>query len=91
LKRAASAGEFSQEFLFVHVVFESFAAVNENHGNFIVELATKFGVHVDVNLLPGKATAAGEFGEALLDHFAEMAAFAGVDNDAARVRHAGAF
>jgi hypothetical protein len=84
----ASAGEFSQEFLLVHVVLECLAPIDENHRNLIVELATKFGVHVDVDFPPSKSTPPGKFGEAFLDHLAEMAALTGVNNDAARLRHA---
>jgi hypothetical protein len=73
------------------VVLECLVPVDENHRNLIVELATKFRVHVDVNFLPSKATAAGKFGEALLNHLAEMAALAGVNDDVARLRHAVAF
>jgi len=36
---AKSAGEFAEEAGFVHVILEGFAAVDENEGDFIGELA----------------------------------------------------
>jgi hypothetical protein len=75
------AREFAQELLFVHAVFEGFAAVDKDDRDFIVELAAKFGVSVDVNLAPSEAAATGELSQALLDDLAEMAPFAGIDHD----------
>jgi len=85
------AGEFAQEFLFVHAVFECFSPVDEDDGDFIVELAAKVGVGVHINFTPGEAAAARELGEALLHYLAEMTALARIYDDAARIRHAGRF
>ena len=71
----ALAGKLSEELLLVHVILEGLAAVDEDHGNFIVELATEIKVAVDINFVPGEASAAGQFCEALLYDFAEMTSF----------------
>jgi hypothetical protein len=81
----------AQEFLLVHAVFEGFATVNENHRDFVVELATKLGVRVNVDLLPNESSAARELGQALFDHFTQVASLAGVDHNIARLWHAGRF
>jgi hypothetical protein len=81
-------GKPAQEFLLVHAVLERFASVNEDHGNFVVKLAAEFVVGVDVDFAPDESSAAGELGETLLNHFAEMTAFAGVNHHAARLWHA---
>jgi hypothetical protein len=89
--RKSSTGKFAKEFLLVHAVLESFAAVDENDGNFVVELAAEFGVAVDIDFLPGEAATTGEFDQALLDDFAEMATLARINDDRTGVRHAGRF
>src|SRR5579884_2050813 len=83
------ADELSQEFLLVHVVLEGFATVDENDWNLIIELTTKIHVSVDVDLVPGEASSARQFGEAFLHHFAQVTSFARVNHDAADVWHAG--
>src|SRR5271169_4748462 len=83
------AGQFAEEFPLVHAVLKRFAAVNEDDGNFVVELAAEFKIGVNVDLAPGKAAAAGELGEAFLDHLAEMASLSRVDHNAAGIRHGG--
>jgi hypothetical protein len=65
-----STSEFAQEFLLVHAVLEGFAAVDEDDGNFVVELAAKFGVQVNVNFMPGEAAAARKLGKAFFDNLA---------------------
>ena len=84
-----SAGEFAEKIGFVHAVLEGFAAVDEDDGDLVGELAAKLFVGVDVDVLPGEATAAMQFGEGLFDNFAEVAAFAGVDHDLAEFGHWG--
>jgi len=79
--QARLAGKLAQEFLLVHAVLEGFAAVDEYDGNFVVELAAEFEVGVDIDFAPDEAAAAGEFTEALLDHFAEVTSLAGVHDD----------
>ena len=85
----ASAHKLAEEFLLVHVVLEGLASVDEDHRDFVVELATKFRVHIDVDFLPRKAAAAREFGQALFHHFAKMTSLAGIDHNVARLWHAG--
>jgi hypothetical protein len=84
-----SAGEAAEEFLFVHAVLESFAAVDEDDGDFVGVTAADFGVGLDVDFAPGETAALFEFGEALFDDFAEMASLARVKDDLAPVWHAG--
>jgi hypothetical protein len=81
------AGEFPQEFAFIHVVFEGFTAIDENHGDFIGKLAAKILVCIYVYFSPVKAAAPLQLAQALLDDFAEMAAFAGVNDNVARRSH----
>ena len=85
---AVLAIQFAEELLLVHVVFERFAAVNKDDGNLVVELAAEFGIGVHINLAPGEAAVAREFGQAFFDDFAEMATFAGIDDYTAGHRHA---
>ena len=67
--------------MLVHAVFESFAAVDEDDGNFVVELAAELVVGVDVDFLPDETTAAGKFHDTFLDDFTQVTALAGVDQD----------
>lgn len=73
------------------MILEGLAAVDEHYGNFIIELPAKFEIGVDVNFAPGKTSSARKLNQALLHHFAEMASFAGVDNDVARICHGRGF
>jgi NAD(P)-dependent dehydrogenase (short-subunit alcohol dehydrogenase family) len=54
-------------------------------------LAAELFVAIDIDVLPGEAAAAMEFGQALFDDFAEVAAFAGVDHDLAEFGHCAEF
>ena len=83
------ACELPEEFLLVHVILEGFAAVDEYDGHFVIELAPKFEVLVDVNFVPCESSAAGEFSQTLLHHFAKVAAFARIYDDVTRLWHAG--
>ena len=74
--------------MFVHVVFEGFAAVDKNHGDFVGELAAELVVRVDVNFLPGEAAPALELGKSFLDDLTKVAAFAGVEHDLTGIGHA---
>jgi hypothetical protein len=87
--RARLARQFSQKFLLVHAVLESFAAVDEDDRNLVVELAAKIGVRINIDLLPGESSTSRELEQTLFDDFTQMAAFAGIDYDAARLWHAG--
>ena len=82
------ADDPAQEFLLAHVILEGFAAIDENNGYFVVELAAEFRVSVDIDFVPDEAPAARELVKALLYDFAEVTAFAGVDDDPARFGHA---
>jgi hypothetical protein len=82
-----SAGQFAQEFALVHVVFEGLVAVDEDDGDFVGKSTAQFVVAFDVNFPPGKAAAAMQFGQRLLDDLTEVAALAGVDDDFTRLRH----
>src|SRR5579863_5926324 len=83
------AGQFAEEFPLVHAVLKRLAAVNEDDGNFVVELAAEFEVGVNVDLAPGEAAAAGELRQALFDHLAQMASLSRIDYNAPGVRHGG--
>jgi hypothetical protein len=73
--------------VFVHAVLEGFAAVDENDGNFVGELAAQLLVGVHVDFLPGEAAPAMELNQGFLHDLAKMAALAGVDHDLAGPRH----
>jgi hypothetical protein len=82
-----SAGQLAEKVVFVHAVFEGFAAVDEDDGDFVGELAAELVVGVNVDFLQIESAAAMEFGESLLHDFAEVAAFAGVEHDLAVIGH----
>ena len=84
-----SAGEFAEEVGLVHPVLEGFAAVDEDDGDLVGELAAELFVGVHVDVLPVEAAAAMQFGERLFHDFAEVASFAGVDHDLAELGHGG--
>jgi hypothetical protein len=81
------AGEFAQEFALVHVVFEGFAAVDEDDRDFVGELTAQKIVGIDVDFLPTEQAAALEFDQTLFDDFAEMAALARVNENFTRGFH----
>jgi hypothetical protein len=83
-----SALQLTKEFLLVHAVLEGLAAIDKDDGNFIVELPPKFSVGVYVDLVPGEPAAAGELGETLFNHLAEMATPARIHDNPARLWHA---
>ncbi len=83
-----SARQLAQELALVHAVLEGFAAVDEYDWHFVVELPAQFCVAIHIHFLPGETTAARQFGEAFLDHFAQMTAPAGIDHDLAGLGHA---
>jgi hypothetical protein len=89
--KVASAGEFAEEVGFVHAVLEGFAAVDEDDGDFVGEFAAELFVAVDVDVLPGEASAAMQFGQGLFDDLAEVTSLAGVDDDLAEFGHCGEF
>lgn len=85
----ALADEFAQEFLLVHAVLEGLASVYEDDRNFIVELPAQFVIGIDVDFKPGESASPRKLGEALLYHFTEVTALPRVDDDTAKLWHAG--
>ncbi len=77
--------------MFVHAVLECFASVDEDDGNFVIELTSEFGVGIDVNLLPGEAAATGELGKTLLHDLTKMAALPRVNHNVVSGWHASRF
>jgi hypothetical protein len=86
-KEIELAGKLAKKLALVHAVLEGFAAVDEDDGNFIVELAANFVIGINVDFTPGEAPMAGKLDETFLDDFAEMASLTGVNHDLAGVRH----
>jgi hypothetical protein len=70
------AGQLAQELPLIHTILEGFASVDEDYGNFVIELPPQFVVRIYVHFPPGKAAAARELGETLFDHFAQMTSLA---------------
>jgi hypothetical protein len=89
VRRVNLVSQLPQKFFFIHAVLERLSAIDENHGNLVVKLAPKLVVGVDVDFPPDESTPARELGKALLYDFAEVAPFAGVDDDVADLGHAG--
>ena len=86
-----SATEFAEEIGFFHAVFEGLAAVDEDYRDFVGELAAELFVAVDIDVLPSESAAAMQFGQALFDDFAEVAALARVHDDLAQFGHSAEF
>jgi hypothetical protein len=74
-----SSAQFAQEFLFIHAVLKSFAAVDEDYGDLVRIEASDFGVGVHVDFSPGEAATLVELDDALFDDFAEMTSLAGIN------------
>ena len=74
--------------MFVHAVFECFAAIDEDYGDFVGELAAELVVGVYVDFLPVETAPAMELGQGFFDDLAEVAAFASVEHDLAGIGHA---
>jgi hypothetical protein len=70
----------AEEVALVHAVLEGFAAVDEDHGNLVVEAAAQVFCRVNIDLAPLKAAPALQFGKRFLNHLAQVAALAGVKN-----------
>lgn len=88
-KKNQLADEPPEKFLFVHAVFEGLSAINEYHRDFVVELAAKITVGVDVDFLPGEAASSRELAKAFFHDFTEMTSFAGVHDDGSKCAHVG--
>src|SRR5512133_1523960 len=88
LSRRGLTCQFAQEFAFVHAVLEGLAAVDEDDGDLVGELAPELLVGVDIDFLPAEQAAALQLDQAFFHNLAKMAALAGVDEDLPRVSHA---
>lgn len=64
------AGQPLEKFAFIHPVLERFAAIDEDHGHLVGELASQFIVRVHVDLTPLKAAAALQFRQCLFNDLA---------------------
>jgi hypothetical protein len=63
------------------MVLEGFAAIDEDHRDLVVELATQFRIAIDVDFLPGEAATARELGKTFLYYLAQMTSLARVNHD----------
>jgi hypothetical protein len=81
---APSACQFLKKFLLVQPILEGFAAIDEDYGDFVGELAAETVVGFNINFAPTEATAALQFGEFLFHDFAKMASLAGIHDDLAK-------
>ena len=88
LTRAAElAGKFAEELSFVQAVFERFASIDEDDGDFVGELAAELFVGIHIDFLPAEHATSLKLDQALFDNLAQMAAFSGVDQYLAGVSH----
>ena len=85
--RTRLTGELAEEFLLVHAILEGLAAIDEDDRDFVVELAAKFEIGIDVDFAPRETAAPREFAQTFFHDFAEMTTFAGVNDDAAGLWH----
>lgn len=81
------AGEAAEKFALIHAIFKSFASVDKNDWDLVVELAAKLRVRVHIDFLPRESATASELREALFHQLAEMTTFARVDHDLAEEFH----
>ena len=65
----------------VDAIFECFASVDEDYGDFVVVLLLKLGIGVDVDFAPVEVIAGLELAKLILDDVAKVASFARVDDD----------
>jgi hypothetical protein len=77
----------AEEFALIQSVFEGFAAINEDDGDFVGEAAAQFLVALDIDFTPGEAAPAVQLGERLFHDFTQVATLAGVDHYLTRLRH----
>ena len=85
--RWGSTGQLAQEVAFVHAIFEGFAAVDEDYGDLVGELAAELFVGVDIDFLPAEQAAALKLYQTFFHDFAQMAALASVNENFSRVGH----
>jgi hypothetical protein len=65
------------------MVLEGFVAIDEDHRDFVGELAPQLFVAIHVHVLPGEPASTMQLGESLFDDFAEVTSFAGIEHDLA--------
>jgi len=75
------AREPAQKLALVHAILEGFPAIDKNDRHFVVELAAKLGVAIDIYFLPFESAAPRQLRETFFHHLAQMASFARVNND----------
>jgi hypothetical protein len=73
--------------VFIHAVLESFAAVDEDYGDFVGVETTEVIVGVYVNFLPVESGVALKFSQTFFDDLAQVASLAGVDHDLSGLVH----
>lgn len=76
-----------EEFLLIQAVLKSFAAVDEDHRDFVGEFATQRVIGFNVYFTPSEAAPALEFRELFFHDLAQMAPFAGIHDDFAKKGH----
>ena len=65
----------------VHSIFERFASVDEDDGDFFVVFLAEFGVGIDIDFAPDEVVVGLKLRELIFDYFAEVASVAGVDEN----------
>jgi hypothetical protein len=73
--------------VFIHAVLESFAAVDEDYGDFVGVETAEVIVGVYVNFLPVESGVALKFSQTFFDDLAQVASLAGVDHDLSGLVH----
>ena len=86
-----STPQLAEELPLVHAVLKGLAAVDEDHGDFVIELAADFAIGVHIDFSPSESAPARKFGQALFHHFTQVASLAGVNHDVAGLKHAERF
>jgi hypothetical protein len=87
MKPEALAHQPTQKLALIHPVFEGFTAVDEYHGNFVIELPPQFVIAVYIHFLPCKCALPRKFRKTFFHHLAEMAPFSRVNHDLAGLWH----
>jgi hypothetical protein len=80
-------GQFLQEFLFIEPIFEGLSSVDENHRNFVSELALEQVVGFYVYFAPAEAAPPLQLRQLFLHDLAKVAPLAGVNDNFAQDGH----
>jgi hypothetical protein len=67
--------------MLIHAVLEGFAAVDEDNGDFVIELAAQLIITVHVDLMPIEAPPTMELRDRLFDDLAEMASLPRINHN----------